>query len=141
MNHAWHRDSNHPRHLLKAFFFLNDCTLKTGPHHYIAGSIEDRRLDGERYFTDDEVRALYPAGSEREVVSEVPAGTIILEDTRGLHKAGIPEEGYRDLGFATFLPPIAFRQRPALYALSDQTYQQLTKEQQRYIPSEVLHSC
>lgn len=140
MNHAWHRDSNHPTHLLKAFFFLNDCTLKTGPHHYIAGSIEDRRLDGGRYFTDKEVRALYPAGSEREVISEVPAGTIILEDTRGLHKAGIPEEGYRDLGFATFLPPIAFRQRPALYSLSPQTYQQLTREQQRYIPSEVLRS-
>ena len=30
----------------------------------------------------------------------VPKGTIILEDTRGLHKAGIPKKGYPDLGFA-----------------------------------------
>lgn len=140
MNHAWHRDSNHPKHLLKAFFFLNDCKLTTGPHHYIAGSIEDRRLDGGQYFTDEEVRALYPAGSERDVVSEVPAGTIILEDTRGLHKAGIPEEGYRDLGFATFLPPIALRHRPALYSMSKQTYDKLTADQRRYVPTDVLRS-
>lgn len=74
MNHAWHRDTNHSRHLLKAFFFLNDCTLLNGPHHYIAGTVQDRRLDGGRYFSDAEVRALYPAGSARDIVSIVPAG-------------------------------------------------------------------
>lgn len=140
MNHAWHRDTNHAKHLLKAFFFLSDCTLKTGPHHYIAGTVQDRRLDGQRYYTNEDVYALYPKGSEREVVSEVPAGTIILEDTRGLHKAGIPQEGYRDLGFATFLPPIALRKRPALYQLSRATYETLSPEQQRYIPPAVLRT-
>lgn len=138
MNHAWHRDTNHSRHLLKAFFFLNDCTLRNGPHHYISGTVKDRRLDGGRYFSEEEVRALYPAGSARDIVSVVPAGTIILEDTRGLHKAGIPDEGYRDLGFATFLPPIALRRRPALYRMSRSTYAGLSQEQRRYIPPQVV---
>ena len=138
MNHAWHRDTNHSRHLLKAFVFLNDCTLRNGPHHYIAGTVLDRKLDGGGYFTEEEVRAHYPAGSERDIVSVVPAGTIILEDTRGLHKAGIPEEGYRDLGFATFLPPIALRRRPALYSLSRKTYMELSEDQRRYVPPQVV---
>lgn len=138
MNHAWHRDTNHSQHLLKAFFFLNDCTLENGPHHYISGTVKDRRIDGSRYFTEDEVRSMYPSGSERDIVSVVPAGTIILEDTRGLHKAGMPEKGYRDLGFATFLPPIAIRRRPALYALSQNKYNGLSEEQRRYIPAQVV---
>lgn len=138
MNHAWHRDTNHPKHLLKAFFFLSNCTLKTGPHHYITGTIQDRRLDGQRYYTDEDVYTIYPKTSGREIVSEVPAGTIILEDTRGLHKAGIPQEGFRDLGYATFLPPIAIRQRPALYRMSRDTFETLSPEQKRYVPSTVL---
>lgn len=135
MNHAWHRDRNHETHLLKAFFFLSDCTLKTGPHHYIAGSIKNRALDDKPYFTNEEVAAAYSGPDTHVVVSEVPAGTIILEDTRGLHKAGIPEEGYRDLGFATFLPPIALRKRTPLYRVSHSTVSALTPQQQAYIPA------
>ena len=135
MNHAWHRDRNHPTHLLKAFYFLSDCTLKTGPHHYIAGSIQNRALDGKPYFTNEEVAATYTGPDTEEIVSVVPAGTIILEDTRGLHKAGIPEEGYRDLGFATFLPPIALRKREALYHVSHGTVSGLNDQQRAYIPA------
>ncbi len=135
MNHAWHRDRNHETHLLKAFFFLSDCTLKTGPHHYIAGTVNDRTIDGKNYFSDEEVRAAYPEESGREVISVVPAGTIVLEDTRGLHKAGIPEEGYRDLGYATFIPPISLVNRPPMFKVSRNTFDGLTHEQQRYIPS------
>ncbi|MBV0914175.1 phytanoyl-CoA dioxygenase family protein [Anianabacter salinae] len=135
MNHAWHRDRNHETHLLKAFFFLSDCTLKTGPHHYIAGSIKNRTLDGRPYFTNEEVATAYDGPDTHVVVSEVPAGTFILEDTRGLHKAGIPEEGYRDLGFATFLPPIALRKRTPLYHVSHSTASALSPQQQAYIPA------
>lgn len=135
MNHAWHRDRNHQTHLLKAFVFLSDCTLKTGPHHYISGSVQDRRVDGKIYFSDEEIQKVYPPESGREIISVVPAGTIILEDTRGLHKAGIPEEGYRDLGYSTFVPPIAFVGRPALYNMSQQTFGGLTSAQKRYVPA------
>jgi hypothetical protein len=134
MNHAWHRDMNHDKYLLKSFVFLSDCTLKTGPHHYIAGSVEDRRIDGKTYYSDAEIHAAYPPASGREIVSVVPAGTIILEDTRGLHKAGIPEEGYRDLGYATFLPPIAFKRREPQYHIGRETYDSLSPDQRKYIP-------
>lgn len=134
MNHAWHRDRNHETHLLKAFIFLSDCTLKTGPHHYIAGSVNDRRIDGKIYYSDDEIRAVYPESSGREIISVVPAGTIILEDTRGLHKAGMPDEGYRDLGYSTFVPPIALLNRGSLYKVSRRTFDQLAPAQRRYIP-------
>jgi hypothetical protein len=135
MNHAWHRDSNHDKHLLKSFVFLSDCTLKTGPHHYISGTVQDRRVDGKTYYSDAEIRAAYPEASGREVVSVVPAGTVLLEDTRGLHKAGIPDEGYRDLGFATFLPPIALIKREPLFRIDRKVYQQLSPHQRKFIPA------
>lgn len=134
MNHAWHRDRNHPTHLLKAFVFLNDCTLENGPHHYIAGSVQDRRMDGQNYYSEEDVRRLYPVGGPKEVVSVVPAGTIILEDTRGLHKAGMPQAGFRDLGFVTFLPPIAFARRSPMYTVSRSTIRGLSAAQAAYIP-------
>jgi hypothetical protein len=134
MNHAWHRDRNHPTHLLKAFVFLNDCTLENGPHHYIAGSVQDRRMDGQNYYSEEDVRRLYPAGGPEDVVSVVPAGTIILEDTRGLHKAGMPQAGFRDLGFVTFLPPIALARRSPLYTVSRGAMQGLSAAQAAYIP-------
>lgn len=134
MNHNWHRDRNHPRFLLKAFIFLSDCTLRTGPHHYISGSIQDRTLDGKPYFTDAEIEAAYPADTGRHIKSVVPAGTIVLEDTRGLHKAGVPEEGYRDLGFAVFTPPIALRPPAVLYQISESVWSCLDSEQRKFIP-------
>ena len=49
------------------------------------------------------------------MVSNVKAGTIIIEDTRGLHKAGIPKRDYRDLGFAVFFyTQIYFGEAPPL---------------------------
>lgn len=134
MNHYWHRDLNHPTHLLKAFVFLSDCTLSTGPHHYIAGSIQDQQLTGKRYYTDQEVLEAYPKSSNREIISVVPAGTIILEDTRGLHKAGTPEEGYRDLAYSVFLPPVFLKPPHQLYQISQNTYKLLSKQQKLFLP-------
>ena len=51
MNHYWHRDTNHHKHLLKAFIFLSDCDLETGAQYYIAGSIEDPRFKDKTYYT------------------------------------------------------------------------------------------
>lgn len=133
MNHYWHRDRNHPTHLLKGFIFFSDCTLKTGPHHYIAGSINDQRLNGKNYYTDEEIAATYPKESNKEIVSVVPAGTIILEDTRGLHKAGVPDEAFRDLGFSVFLPPIALKPQTPLFKVSRSTYSELSDHQKKFI--------
>ena len=135
MNHNWHRDTNHETHLLKAFMFFTDCDIDTGAHHYIAGSVKDARFRDKPYYTDDEINSAWPAGSDDHMVSKVKAGTIIIEDTRGLHKAGIPKKAYRDLGFAVFLPPNMFSKSRPLYHIQQSAFDHLTQEQKLFIPS------
>ena len=135
MNHYWHRDSNHSKHLLKAFVFFTDCDIKTGAHHYIAGSVDDERFRDKTYYSDEEINDVWPIESENHMVSTVPAGTIIIEDTRGLHKAGHLEQSYRDLGYAVFLPPNHFKKSPCLYTIEDNTFDTLSDDQKRFIPS------
>ena len=135
MNFNWHRDTNHDKYLVKAFIFFTDCDIETGAHHYIAGSIDDPRFRDKVYFTDEEINATWPVGSDDHMISTVPAGTIIIEDTRGLHKAGIPERDYRDLGFAIFAPPNNFLKSKPYYKIEKYTYDQLSSEQRHFIPS------
>jgi hypothetical protein len=142
MNHFWHRDTNNPDYVVKAFIFLSDCTLTTGPHEYIARSIEDQTLSGKPYFTDKEVDSFYPQDSPERIKSVVKAGTVIVEDTRGLHRAVNPEEGFRDLGFAIFVPVTKFSQFKAMvrrkvkhyYEIPNEEYEALTERQRSYIP-------
>ena len=138
MNHNWHRDTNHETHLLKAFMFFTDCDIDTGAHHYIAGSINDARFRDKAYYTDDEINSAWPTGSENHMVSKVKAGTIIIEDTRGLHKAGIPKKAYRDLGFAVFLPPNMFRKSRPLYHIQQSAFDHLTQERNYSFPHQTL---
>ena len=135
MNHNWHRDTTHDTHLLKAFMFFTDCDMDTGAHHYIAGSVNDARFRDKLYYTDDEINSAWLTGSDDHMVSEVKAGTIIIEDTRGLHKAGIPKKAYRDLGFAVFLPPNILNTSKPLYQITESTFDHLTKDQKLFIPS------
>ena len=133
MNHNWHRDTNHKHYLLKAFIFFNDCYVDTGAHRYIAGSVDSPLFRDKVYFSDEEIEAVFPNGSDDHIITEVPAGTIILEDTRGLHKAGIPQRHYRDLGFAVFVPPMLFRGGSEYITISKSVYASLMPGQQAYI--------
>jgi len=133
MNHNWHRDTNHQHHLLKAFIFFNDCYVDTGAHRYIAGSLDSPLFRDKIYYSDEEIEAVFPDGTDDHIISEVPAGTIILEDTRGLHKAGIPQRHYRDLGFAVFVPPMLFRDDSEYFAISKSVHASLMPGQQAYI--------
>jgi len=133
MNHNWHRDTNHPNYLVKAFIFFTDCDINTGAHHYIAGSIQDQRFRDKTYYPDSEIHSVWPIGSDQHKISSVPAGTIIIEDTRGLHKAGIPKKNYRDLGFAIFTPPNSFRKRKPYYQISKSSFNELSTHQKLYI--------
>lgn len=82
MNHYWHRDLN-SMHLVKMFVFISDCEVENGPHEFIRKTHRRHEiLNGKRYFSDDEVDALYPESSADRAVSIVKAGTVILEDTR-----------------------------------------------------------
>ena len=70
------------------------------------------------------------------MVSKVPAGTIIIEDTRGLHKAGIPVKSFRDLGYVVFMPVNFFKKPKNLYSITKSTYQKLTTTQKLFIPKQ-----
>lgn len=134
MNHYWHRDLNDRFQLLKMFVFLTDCTLETGPHEYIRRSHTDfGALNGKRYFQDEEVDLLHPVGSKTRLVSEVKAGTVILEDTRGVHRARMPNSGYRDLGYAVFVP-LQDSTSTRLYRFPERAFALLNKFQRSFIP-------
>lgn len=84
---------------LKFFINLTDVTPDNGPHCFVAGSQKTdgipRRLLAEGYarLTDEEVRKDYPA--EAFVEFTAPAGTVLAEDTRGLHKGKPLNKGDR----------------------------------------------
>lgn len=75
---------------LKVFIYLTDVGPNDGPHSFIEGShgrggIPQHILNkGYVRLTDEEVLAEY--GAAKEITFSAPKGTIIVEDTRGLHK-------------------------------------------------------
>jgi len=134
MNHYWHRDTNSPNFLLKSFLFLSNCELKHGPHYYVQGSHKNLALNGKVYYTEEEIAKNYDLKKDL-IVSEVKAGTLILEDTRGLHKAGLPQEGFRDLVYGVFFPVSAFsRWKKTYYEIEENVFEQLDEKQKSYIP-------
>jgi hypothetical protein len=137
MNHHWHRDLN-SIHLLKAFIFLTDCGPENGPHEYIIGSHKRYDvLNGKRYFAENEVDSLYPDGSEMRKKSIVPAGTLVIEDTRGVHRAMLPTAGYRDLGFMVFMPLRPFYPNKN-YEFPRTAMNELSSLQRAFIPPVML---
>jgi hypothetical protein len=136
MNHCWHRDQN-SNFLLKAFILLSDCNLENGPHHYIKGSANSSKFREPKYYTNEEINQ-YPEFKNKLFLGTVPAGTLILEDTRGLHKAGMPSSGYRDMIFGVFTPKYErytdiFKQKN-LYMINNHVIQSLQASQVSYIP-------
>lgn len=84
---------------LKVFFFLTDVTPTSGAHVFIPrthrdGAIPLRlRKRGYARMDDDDVRAFFP--EETWAIIGGRRGTILIEDTRGIHK-GLPVmEGHR----------------------------------------------
>jgi hypothetical protein len=84
---------------LKIFIYLTDVTSAQGPHCFVAGShraggIPASMLSkGYARLSEVEVADFYPPESRVEFIA--PAGTIIIEDTRGLHKGKVVESGDR----------------------------------------------
>jgi hypothetical protein len=84
---------------LKFFFYLTNVSSKNGPHCFIArshktkGIPKDLLRQGYARLTDEEVSKYYK--KEDFVEFTAPSGTIIAEDTRGLHKGKMVENGDR----------------------------------------------
>ena len=75
---------------LKFFFYITDVDEDKGPHSFVEGSHKDGGIPfsmtskGYARLSDEEVLNHY--GKDRVKVFAAPKGTIIAEDTRGLHK-------------------------------------------------------
>lgn len=92
----WHFDLDRPK-WIKVFFFLTDCGEKNGPHKYIEGShkaiSDDIRRKGYVRLMDQEVE--FPAIQKKIKVFTAEQGSILFEDTIGLHKGQKVEKGSR----------------------------------------------
>lgn len=84
---------------IKVFIYLTDVGVDNGPHTFVIGSHKTNGIPrkflnkGYARQTDDEVIGFY--GTERVQSFIAPRGTIIFEDTRGLHKGVHLKEGSR----------------------------------------------
>jgi hypothetical protein len=94
----WHFDMDRIK-WLKFFIYLTDVGPENGPHSFVAGSHRrggiPRELLNKGYarLTDEEVNAEYSSESIIEFCGS--RGTVIVEDTRGLHKGKHVECGDR----------------------------------------------
>jgi len=94
----YHFDMDRPK-WLKFFIYLTDVTTDSGPHTFIKGSQQTNGIPssmlkkGYARLTDEEVESHY--GRDKVVEFVAPRGTIIAEDTRGLHKGKHVVQGDR----------------------------------------------
>jgi hypothetical protein len=85
----FHFDMDRPK-WLKFFIYLTDVETTNGPHAFVAGSHKTGSIPssllrkGYARLMDEEVKVAF---DEKNIIEFVaPRGTIIAEDTRGLHK-------------------------------------------------------
>jgi len=84
---------------LKFFFYITDVGPDNGPHTFVSGSHRTKGIPakllekGMARLTDEEVAACYRKEDFIEFTG--PRGTIIAEDTRGLHKGKHVHRGDR----------------------------------------------
>ncbi len=84
---------------IKFFINFEEIELENGPHCFIEGSHLSGAIPGEilnkgySRTSDNQVFAHYSKERERKFI--VPAGSLLIEDTRGLHKGLTPTKGRR----------------------------------------------
>lgn len=84
---------------LKVFIYLTDVGKNNGPHYFVSGShrsggIPYALLDkGYVRLQDEDIERHFPAENVLEFTA--PKGTILIEDTRGLHKGQHIRDGHR----------------------------------------------
>ena len=84
---------------IKFFFYLTNVTELSGPHIFVPGSHKDNglpfklRAKGYTRLDDEMVEKVFPKNSWKEFIG--PAGSMIVEDTRGLHKGKHVQSGDR----------------------------------------------
>ena len=101
---GWHRDSPF-RNQFKAFLFLTDVTLETGPLCFIEGSHQADNMKkvskllnkplSEYRFTDEEVETAINSLGLKKVYVTCKAGSMLVANVRGLHRGTPIEQGER----------------------------------------------
>ncbi|WP_373032496.1 phytanoyl-CoA dioxygenase family protein [Sulfurovum sp.] len=84
----YHRDVDDWK-LVKLFLYLNDVDIDGGPHYYVKGSAYTNKCTEIKRFTDEEIEHKF--GKENIVPHVAPRGTVVLEDTYGIHKGAVPK--------------------------------------------------
>lgn len=94
----WHFDLERPR-WLKFFFLLTDCTMDTGAHCFVKGSHKNLgikwslRKKGYSRLSDKQIEDQYQKEQIVNVITK--KGSLLIEDTRGLHKGTRLTQDYR----------------------------------------------
>ncbi len=94
----WHFDMDRIK-WLKFFIYLTDVETTNGPHSFVEGSHRSGGIPtallkkGYARLEDSEINANY--SPDRVIEFAAPRGTVIAEDTRGLHKGKHVEHGDR----------------------------------------------
>ena len=85
----WHFDMDRTK-WLKVFIYLNDVNMDNGPHCFISKSHQDSGINynirklGYSRIKDDKIEKYYNDEDIKYIVAK--KGSILFEDTRGLHK-------------------------------------------------------
>ncbi len=99
----FHFDMDRPK-WLKFFIYINDVDENNGPHFFIPkthknlGIVRDIRLNGYSRIDDNIIDKYY-----KNIKSiKGKKGTLLIEDTRGLHKGSVVKENYRLIALLQF---------------------------------------
>ena len=89
----YHADNDQPTGWVKVFIYLTDVSEENGPHVFVPGSHRERpaelAMDGR--FSDEVVERCYGPGHK----ITGPAGTVVVANTQGMHKALTVRSGTR----------------------------------------------
>jgi len=94
----WHFDLDRPK-WLKVFFYLTDCDEFTGPHSFVSGTHVNNgiplslRIHGYKRLDDELIKKYFDSSKIKSFIGK--SGTMVAEDTRGLHKGQILKNGTR----------------------------------------------
>jgi hypothetical protein len=94
----WHFDLDRPK-WIKVFFYLTDCDEFTGPHSFISGTHVNNgiplslRIHGYKRLDDELIDKYFDTSKIKSFTGK--SGTMVLEDTRGLHKGQFLKKGAR----------------------------------------------
>lgn len=85
----WHRDIDN-LYFLKVFVYLTDVDENSGPHLFVSGSHKFMKWLTFQRLSERDIKRL-----GAPIITNVgPRGTMILEDTFGIHKGLVPSPGF-----------------------------------------------